>query len=91
MAGRLFATTMKSVLQSRSTYCTKEMAGQKFDKSLLDILVCPLSKEPLRYDSERHELVNDSLKVAYSIRNGIPNMDPSRARKMDVNDEEDTQ
>ena len=39
---------IRSCLFQRSTYCTHEQRSDKFDKSLLDILVCPLSKERLR-------------------------------------------
>jgi len=46
------------------------------DQKLLEILVCPLSKKPLRYDSTRNELISDEIGVAYSIQNGIPNLIP---------------
>jgi uncharacterized protein YbaR (Trm112 family) len=53
------------------------------DPKLLEILVCPLTKGPLRYDSSRQELVSDSARVAYSIHNGIPIMLIDEARRLD--------
>lgn len=65
----------------RLVYCsTHDKSGGQFDTSLLDILVCPLSKEPLRYDKTRNELICDKLKVAYPIINGIPNLIPTDGR-----------
>ena len=37
------------------------------DPKLLEILVCPVSKEPLRYDAENQELISDKAKLAYPI------------------------
>jgi uncharacterized protein YbaR (Trm112 family) len=53
------------------------------DPKLLEILVCPVSKEPLRYDAERQELISDKAKLAYPIRDGIPIMLPDEARALD--------
>jgi uncharacterized protein YbaR (Trm112 family) len=50
---------------------------------LLDILVCPLTKQPLRYDSERQELISPAAKLAFPIRDGIPVMLIDQARKLD--------
>lgn len=44
------------------------------DPRLLELLVCPLTRTPLRYDSERAELISDKAKLAFPIRNGIPVM-----------------
>lgn len=52
------------------------------DPKLLEILVCPLTKAPLRYDPERHELVSDAAGLAYPIRDGIPIMLPDEARPL---------
>ncbi|KAK5868056.1 hypothetical protein PBY51_012501 [Eleginops maclovinus] len=54
--------------------------GEQFDLSLLELLVCPLSKKPLRYASETNELINEELGIAYPIIDGIPNMIPQDAR-----------
>ncbi|MBB3950878.1 Trm112 family protein [Aureimonas jatrophae] len=53
------------------------------DPKLLELLVCPLTKGPLRYDRERAELVSESARLAYPIRNGIPIMLPAEARRLD--------
>jgi hypothetical protein len=53
------------------------------DPRLLEILVCPLTKTPLRYDRERQELISDSARLAYPIRDGVPIMLPDEARKID--------
>ncbi len=54
------------------------------DPKLLEILVCPVSKETLRYDAENQELISDKAKLAYPIRDGIPNMLPDEARALDT-------
>jgi uncharacterized protein YbaR (Trm112 family) len=53
------------------------------DRKLLEILVCPLTKGPLRYDAERQELVSDKAGLAYPIRDGIPIMLVDEARRLD--------
>jgi uncharacterized protein YbaR (Trm112 family) len=53
------------------------------DSKLLEILVCPITKGPLEYDSVRQELISRSAKLAYPIRDGIPIMLPEEARRLD--------
>ena len=53
------------------------------DPKLLEMLVCPVTKGPLEYDSERQELISRGAKLAYPIRDGIPIMLPEEARKLD--------
>ena len=55
----------------------------RIDPKLLEILVCPLTKESLHYDAERQELVSRGAKLAYPIRDGIPIMLPEEARQLD--------
>jgi uncharacterized protein len=57
------------------------MAG--IDPKLLEILVCPLTKGPLRYDAQRQELVSEKARLAYPIRDGIPIMLIDEARHLD--------
>ena len=59
------------------------------DPRLLEILVCPLTKGPLRFDRERGELVSEQAGLAYPIRDGIPIMLVDEARKLDEQDGED--
>lgn len=56
------------------------------DKKLLEILVCPVSKAPLVYDPDKQELVCQASRLAYPIRDGIPVMLESEARRL--NDDE---
>jgi uncharacterized protein YbaR (Trm112 family) len=53
------------------------------DPKLLEILVCPVTKSTLEYDSEKQELVSRAAKLAYPIRDGIPIMLPEEARRLD--------
>lgn len=53
------------------------------DPKLLEILVCPLTKGPLRYDREKQELISEKAGLAYPIRDGIPIMLVDEARKLD--------
>lgn len=54
------------------------------DKSLLDLLVCPLTKGPLSYDEAGQELISKEAKLAYPIREGIPVMLVEEARKIEL-------
>ncbi len=57
--------------------------GNDIDPKLLELLVCPLSKQALTYDRERQELVSKSAGLAFPIRDGIPIMLIDEARKLD--------
>ncbi len=57
--------------------------GRTVDPKLLEILVCPLTKKPLRYDAERQELLSDGAGLAFPIRDGIPIMLADEARVME--------
>ncbi len=59
------------------------MSERKVDPKLLEILVCPLTKGPLRYDAEAQELISDQGRLAYPIRDGIPIMLIDEARSLD--------
>ncbi|XP_051823684.1 protein preY, mitochondrial [Antechinus flavipes] len=60
-----------------------------FDEALLDVLVCPLSKKPLRYEMSTNELINEELGIAYPIIDGIPNMIPQAARMIHQNKQQE--
>lgn len=49
---------------------------------LLEILVCPLTKEMLTYDAKAQELISEKAKLAYPIRDGIPIMLIEEARSL---------
>lgn len=61
---------------------TPRKAGT-IDPKLLEILVCPLTKTTLEYDSERQELISRAAKLAYPIRDGIPIMLADEARPLE--------
>jgi len=52
------------------------------DPRLLEILVCPVTKESLLYLPERQELVSRAARLAYPIRDGIPVMLEDEARAL---------
>ncbi|MCD8498144.1 MAG: Trm112 family protein [Alphaproteobacteria bacterium] len=52
------------------------------DPKLLEILVCPLTKEPLSYDAKAQELISKSAGLAFPIRDGIPVMLVDEARPL---------
>lgn len=55
----------------------------KVDVKLLELLVCPLTQGRLSYDRERNELISERARLAYPIRDGIPIMLVSEARKIE--------
>jgi uncharacterized protein len=59
----------------------------EIDPRLLEILVCPLTKAPLRYDRAAQELVSEEAGLAYPIRDGIPIMLVDEARPLRDNEE----
>lgn len=54
------------------------------DNRLLQLLVCPNCKGPLRYDRQSQELVCQGERLAYPIRDGIPVLLESEARALDA-------
>lgn len=53
-----------------------------FDESLLDIIVCPVTKEKLILDKKTNELISKKAKLAFPIREGIPILLIEEARKI---------
>lgn len=56
---------------------------QSPDPRLLELLVCPLTRTPLRYDAKHAELISDKARLAFPIRNGIPIMLVEEARSLE--------
>ncbi|MCD7108357.1 Trm112 family protein [Rhizobium sp. DKSPLA3] len=56
---------------------------RRVDPKLLELLVCPLTKGRLSYRAAENELVSEKARLAYPIRDGIPIMLMSEARKID--------
>lgn len=61
---------------------TRGDRGRPVDPKLLEILVCPLTKGPLRYDDAAQELVSENAGLAFPIRDGIPIMLVDEARRL---------
>jgi uncharacterized protein YbaR (Trm112 family) len=53
------------------------------DPWLLERLVCPVTRTPLRYDEAAQELISDAAGLAYPIRDGIPVMLVEEARRIE--------
>ena len=56
--------------------------NQNVDPKLLEILICPVTKSELEYDSKNNELISKQAGLAYPIRDGIPIMLEEEARKI---------
>ena len=56
---------------------------EKFDRKMLEALVCPITQSVLEYNEEKQELISKSAGLAYPIRNGIPIMLADEARVLD--------
>ena len=54
----------------------------ELDPALLKILVCPLTRGPLRWDAEAQELISEAAGLAYPVRDGIPVMIVEEARPL---------
>ncbi|HKD47615.1 MAG TPA: Trm112 family protein [Rhizomicrobium sp.] len=52
------------------------------DPKLLEVLICPVTRTMLRYDSERQELISRAAGLAYPVRNGVPIMLATEAREL---------
>lgn len=52
------------------------------DQALLDILVCPISKTPLRYREDSQELWSKASGLAFPVRDGIPVLLEEEARTL---------
>jgi uncharacterized protein YbaR (Trm112 family) len=56
---------------------------QSINVKLFEILVCPLTKGPLTYNSEKNELISVRAKLAYPVRDGVPIMLIDEARPLE--------
>lgn len=53
------------------------------DPALLKILVCPVTRGPLRYDEAAQELVSEQAGLAFPVRDGVPVMLLEEARRLE--------
>lgn len=54
----------------------------KFDRKMLEALICPQTQGRLEYDAEKQELISRGANLAFPIRNGIPIMLIDEAREI---------
>lgn len=52
------------------------------DPALLEVLVCPVTHGPLKYDRVRNELVSHQLGRAFPVRGGVPVMLLDESREL---------
>ncbi len=57
--------------------------GSGVDPRLLEILICPLTRLPLEYDSAAGELISRKAGLAFPIRNGLPILLEDEAREIE--------
>jgi uncharacterized protein len=62
-------------------------AKNAMDKTLLEILACPVCKGELLYDQNNQELICRFDRLAYPIMNDIPVMLESNARRLGSDEE----
>jgi len=55
----------------------------KYDRKMLEALVCPLTHSLLEYNSDTQELISRKASLAFPIRDGIPIMLVDAARSID--------
>ena len=56
--------------------------SKTFDKNLLKIIVCPVSKKSMKLNSKKNELISKDSGLAYPIIDGIPILIKEKARKL---------
>ena len=54
------------------------------EKTLLDILVCPICKGNLTYQKDKQEMICFVDKLAFPIEDDIPIMIPELARNLEI-------
>ena len=54
----------------------------KFEKKILNLVVCPKTKESLIWNKKNNELISKKAKLAYPIINGIPILIIEKARRL---------
>ncbi|XP_015889761.4 uncharacterized protein LOC107424463 isoform X1 [Ziziphus jujuba] len=59
-------------------------AGSGLNKTLSQILVCPVSKQPLRFCEETNSLISDAIGVSFPIKDGIPCLVPQDGKILDI-------
>jgi len=57
-------------------------AGGALDPAMLAVLVCPVTRGPLRHDDAAGELISEQAGLAFPIRDGVPVMLVEAARRI---------
>ena len=52
------------------------------EQKYFNLLVCPITKKPLKYHEDKQELWSKSTRLAFPIRDGIPIMLENEARPL---------
>jgi uncharacterized protein YbaR (Trm112 family) len=60
--------------------------NSEIDPKLLEVLVCPQTRGPLRYDKDRQELVSEKARLAYPVRDGVAIMLIDEARELGLSE-----
>ena len=58
-----------------------QLINKEFDIHMLEILVCPLSKDKLVYNKKTNSLNSKNARLSYPIRDSIPVLIISEATK----------
>ncbi len=53
-----------------------------FDPLIVELLCCPLTRTPLRYDDTAQELISEAAGLAFPIRDGVAVMLLEEAREI---------
>jgi len=61
---------------------SNQSKNSEINPKLLEVLVCPITKDVLIYNAQAQELISKSARLAYPIRDGIPIMLPEEARPL---------
>lgn len=69
--------------KKKTSRTEKAETAMLLDSKMLQLLVCPLTKQNLELDTKKCELKSVSARLAYPIRGGIPILLPSEARSLD--------
>jgi len=54
----------------------------KINAKLLEVLVCPVSRNSLDYDAKNQELISKKAGLAFPVRDGIPILLVDEAREL---------
>lgn len=56
------------------------------DPRLLEVLVCPATRKPLKYDRDKQELISEAARLAYPVRDGVPILLVDEARELSADE-----